>query len=116
MSSDDQGAKAPQDVVFVHSKAEDGEGYRVIRARPDSIQLGELRSVKEGEPIKGELVRLKPRQEHRLLFDVQTILSIEDVRPVRPHGRPAQVASESYRRNWDEIFGVGRPGKPELPN
>src|SRR6185503_9594165 len=99
--------------VFVHSPLEKGEGYRVIRKRDDSLEVGELRSVQEGRPIQGEMIRLTPREEHERLFDVEVVLP----RPEHPDASrsgPAQVATTAYRRNWEAIFGARE--EPELPN
>jgi hypothetical protein len=52
MSESDPPPKAPkapagaEDVVFVHSPVEDGEGVRVVRKRKDTIELGEIRPVR----------------------------------------------------------------------
>lgn len=113
MSADEQTPKP--DVLFVHSPVEKGDGFRVIRANTEGVQVGEIRSVKEGEPIKGDLVKLKPRKEHKRLFDVETMMAQSETQPALPLGRPAQVATDDYRRNWDAIFGA-RPRKDELPN
>jgi hypothetical protein len=104
-------------VVFVHGPAEHGEGLRVIRKREDVIEIGEIRAVQEGRPLQGDLVKLKPRREHDRLFDVEVLASREELgqKPASlPHAGPAQVATETYRANWEAIFG--RRGEPELPN
>src|SRR5262249_18600409 len=105
-----------EDVVFVHSPAEEGQGFRVIRKREDSIEVGEIRAVQEGRPLQGELVKLKPRKEHDRLFDVEVLVSREEGqgRAPRAHAGPAQVAAEAYRANWELIFG--EHGEPDLPN
>jgi hypothetical protein len=104
-----------QDVLFVHSPAVEGEGFRVIRKRDDTIELGEIRSVQEGRPIHGDLVKLKPRKEHDRLFDVEVLATREEMQPAAlGHAGPAQVASEAYRTNWEAIFGASE--EPELPN
>jgi hypothetical protein len=102
--------------VFVHGPAEGGEGLRVIRKRDDAIELGEIRAAKEGRPIQGDLVRLKQRKEHERLFDVETIVSREEVETARlpGHSGPAQVATNAYRENWEAIFGARE--EPGLPN
>ena len=110
--SDDETDKK-QDVVFVHSPLEEGDGFRVLRKRDDAIELGELRSVQEGRPIHGEMVRLSPRKEHERLFDVEVL--VQKPEPTSsPRSGPAQVATQAYRTNWDAIFGDR--AKPELPN
>ena len=91
---------APRDVVVLGGPTENGEGFHVLRKRDDHIELGECRPLKEGCPIQGEVVRLRQRSEHERLFDVEVVLEA----PTR--GGPAQVATASYRKNWDAIFGT----------
>jgi len=118
MSKQDENPQdAKSDVVLVGGPTEKGDGVRVLRARENAIELGELRSVKEGEAIKGDLVRLKKRQEHARLFDVEVVLPKDEPKPAsaRAHAGPAQVASDAYRRNWESVFGPP-PTKRELLN
>src|SRR3954452_9044912 len=105
MSED--GAEPPkEDVGFVHSPSESGEGFRVIRKRADAIEVGEIRSLEEGKPIHGEVVKLKPRKDQERLFDVEVLVPQDEAAPrALPHAGPAQVASAAYRRGWDAIFG-----------
>ena len=108
MNSDGDAPSPKQDMVFVHSVSEQGDALRVIRKREEKIELGEMRAVEEGRPIQGDLVRLKPRAEHERLYDVEVLLSQEEVREqAEAAGRsgPAQVATDAYRRNWEAIFG-----------
>jgi hypothetical protein len=108
--------KPKEDVVFVHSPSEAGEGYRVIRKRENTIEVGEIRAVQEGRPVHGDVVRLKPREEHQRLFDVEVLMSRDELKAKAAlgHAGPAQVATDAYRENWDAIFGARREG--ELPN
>jgi hypothetical protein len=105
---------APKDdVVFVHGPAESGEGVRVIRKRQATLELGEIRPVKDGRPLSGELVKLKPREESERLFDVEVVASRQEIAEMtRGHAGPAQVATDAYRENWEAVFG--RPNKSEL--
>ena len=107
-----------QDVVFVHSPTEAGEGMRVIRKRDDTIELGEIRPVQEGKPLHGELVKLKPRKENDRLFDVEVLASRAELgQPAAVgHAGPAQIASDAYRDNWEAIFGERARGEPERLN
>lgn len=107
------------DVILVHGASEDGESLAVLRAREDRIECGIVRKVKEGESIHGELLRLTPRPESPLLCDVTVELPAsastrsESTRHLS-HGGPAQVATPSYRQNWDAIWS--KPKKPSAPN
>ena len=56
-----KGSSDSDDVVYVHSPCESGEGYNIIRQRSDRLEVGELRTLKEGKPVVGELVKLTPR-------------------------------------------------------
>jgi hypothetical protein len=106
-----------EDVVFVHGPVEEGDGVRVIRKRNDTIELGEIRPVQEGRPLQGDLVQLKPRKEHDRVFDVEVLMSREEIadKASRAHAGPARVATRAYRQNWDAIFGAGE-SDDELPN
>ncbi len=105
-----------EDVVFVHSPSESGEGYRVIRKRDTTIEVGEIRAVQEGRPLHGDVVRLKPREDNQRLFDVEVLMSREELRSkgALGHAGPAQVATDAYRENWEAIFGARRAR--ELPS
>jgi hypothetical protein len=115
--------RAPKtDVVVIHGVAEDG-AMAVLRAREDRVEAGVMRSVKPGEPVSGELVKLKPRPECPLVCDVEASIpegtinatGSSDQAPARvAHGGPAQVATPSYRANWDAIWSKG--AKKSLPN
>jgi hypothetical protein len=100
------------DVALVHGVTEDGAGLRVLRSRPDRLEQAVLRGVKEGQPLTGELVRLRPRKGSPLLWDVETLYDrreeqgdSSEPRSSRAAGSgPAQVATDAYRRNWEAVF------------
>ncbi|HVW28387.1 MAG TPA: hypothetical protein VHC69_23650 [Polyangiaceae bacterium] len=118
-------AKKPKDMVLVHSPTPDGAGVNVLRARRQGLEVGTMRPLAEGRPIHGEVVKLTPRPETPLLYDVETQLphaepggaangeGAGESNEARASSGPAQVASDSYRRNWDAIWK--RPAK-RLPN
>lgn len=119
--SDDPGGagsseSASSDTVLIHGVSSDGESLAVLRARNDRIEAGVVRKLKEGEPIMGELVRLKPRPESPLVCDVAvdlpSPLPSQAAAPRLSHGGPAQVATPSYRSNWDAIWSNGKRGAP----
>lgn len=93
-----------RDVVFVYGKSEDGD-YGVVRKRDEMLELGRIRPMKEGQPIHGEVVNLKPRRDSPQLFDVDVL---HDPRPEGARSGPAQVATRAYRENWDQVFGGKR--------
>ena len=102
------------DVVMVHGKTEDGEGAKVLRARPGRLDAGEVRPMREGKPLgSGEIVRLERRPDTPALFDVHVEHTLEAPAMRGSHG-PAQVATPTYRESWERTFGARRTS--EAPN
>jgi hypothetical protein len=114
-----------EDVALVCGVTEDGQGVEVIRKRGERIETGTVRRLEAGKPIHGEVVRLRPRAHAPFVCDVE----VELAAPSRPDparddragapalgagSGPAQVATESYRKNWDAVYGRSR--KPSLLN
>ncbi|MES1209365.1 MAG: hypothetical protein ABUS79_25795 [Pseudomonadota bacterium] len=92
------------DVAAVCGKDEHGL-YILRRRSPESpVEAGILRPLVEGKAIAGEVVSLRPRQDVPFLLDVKTELAAPVTAEPAAHG-PAQVASDSYRRGWDAIWG-----------
>lgn len=130
--SESDGTGRKDDVVFLHGPSESGEGVRVIRKRDDAIELGELRPLREGQPIHGEVVRLSQREEHALLFDCEVVMPApqraeKGAPPKEPspepraprqlgHKGPPRVTSDAYRGGWDAIFGAKAGGSNNQPN
>jgi len=127
--SEGEGSGRKDDVVLLHSPTESGDGIRVLRKRDDTIELGELRPMREGQPIHGDVVRLTQRSEHAMLYDCEVMVPAQKPRELpaaekaektekvdaasapaaASHKGPARVTSEAYRGGWDAIFG-GRRG------
>ncbi|UQA58007.1 hypothetical protein [Polyangium aurulentum] len=110
MSTSDQDPPSPpkeQDVVMIHSPTDEGDGYNVLRMRESAIEVGQIRSLREGAPVHGDVVKLVPRKEHERLFDVEVLVEGPKKPEIEARGRtgPAQVATDRYRANWDAIFG-----------
>ena len=106
-------ASGGSDVALVHGVTDDGQGLHVIRRRRDTLETGVVRPLREGKPIQGEIVTLRPRKECPLLCDVEVELSVPaqrtDTRAGASERRatgPAQVATDRYRTNWELIFGA----------
>ena len=106
--------KRGRDVALLYAPTDDGKGARILRARDGNIEAGEVRPAKDGQPLPGaELVRLEPRPDAPSICDVHVLHEArtrESTAPsslpeVEPTGRPAQVATEGYRVNWDRVFG-----------
>jgi hypothetical protein len=102
-------AKASEDKVLIHGVSADGEKLAVLRARGDRVEAGVVSKVKEGEPLHGELVKLTPNPEFPLLCDVEVEYAAPNAPGKRSHDGPAQVATASYRANWDAIFSKKKP-------
>jgi hypothetical protein len=117
VTDDDERPGKPEkkdDVLFVHTPLPGGDGYRVLRKRDETLQLGEIRTMKEGRPIHGEVVKLKPREGEERLFDVE-VLAEAPSPPADGRKGPAQVATNAYRTNWESIF-ARLPEGGEAPN
>ncbi len=99
------------DVVLLHGPTDDGNGVRVLRARPGQLQAGEVRPAREGQPVNGaEVVTLRPRDGTPSVCDVQVLHAPQSKTETAPsadgdrHG-PAQVATHAYRAQWEHVFG-----------
>jgi hypothetical protein len=95
------------DVAFVWGK--NADGVHILRRRDENapIEAGLLQPLVEGKPITGELVSMKQREDMPFLYDVKS--EVPSPAPAST-GRPAQVATDQYRKGWDAIFGPGRSG------
>ncbi|HKP59784.1 MAG TPA: hypothetical protein VJV78_23835 [Polyangiales bacterium] len=124
----------PSDFAILGGPTEDGQGAHLLRFREGSVSAGEIRPVREGEPVTHkELVRLHPMDVERRICRVETLhepppeaaaaTAEKTSRPdgrdpaaersSRPEGRdpaaerssrPVRVSNERYRKNWDKIF------------
>jgi hypothetical protein len=115
-------APSAPDVALIHGVTSDGEGLKILRARGDRVELGAVRPLRDGAPITGEVVTLRPRANFPALCDVETHYKpaegmSDTPRDTRRGEReepapsavvqrtgPAQVATDEYRRNWDAIW------------
>jgi hypothetical protein len=95
---------AEYDIALIGDRTDDGEGVRTLRLQPGRASIGELRPMKEGKPIHGDVVSLKPREDHPGAYDVD--VQVAAPAPA-PKSGPAQVATEAYRASWTRIFNRG---------
>lgn len=102
-------------MAIVCGVSDDGQGVEIIRRRGERIEAGTVRRLEQGKPIHGEVVRLRPREQFPMVCDVEVEM------PAPGHaseglatGRPAQVATETYRKNWDAIYGRNKKPDPLL--
>lgn len=109
-------AAVSADVALIHGVSPDG-AVQIIRRRGDRLEAGALTPLREGAPIQGEVVSLRPREDCPLLCDVDvhyapaqqlspsaTTKPKPSARPSLRRKGPAQVATDSYRDNWDSIW------------
>jgi hypothetical protein len=95
-------------VAFLYAPTDDEKGARFVRVRKGELQAGEVRPLAHGQSLCGrELVRMRQRAEMPMLFDVEVIHPAEHMHDTQG---PAQVASDRYRRNWEETFAPREPG------
>lgn len=104
-----------RDVAIVCGVSDDGQGVDIIRKRGERIEAGTVRRLEQGKPIHGEVVRLRPREHHPMICDVE----VEVPAPARSDVQtatsgPAQVATDEYRKNWDAIYGRNKKPSPLL--
>ena len=102
--------KRELDVAIVCGVSDDGQGVDIIRRRGERLEAGTVRRLEQGKPIHGEVVRLRPRDQFPLICDVEVEMPAPGQSAVGAPatGRPAQVATETYRKNWDAIYGRGK--------
>ena len=94
-------------ILGVVGELPEQKGVAILRQRAEGapIEAGIVRKVREGEPIVGELVTLKPTSEGSPLCDVEVHLDAPSGSRTPTKG-PARVASNAYRSGWDEVFGA----------
>jgi hypothetical protein len=99
-----------RDIALIQGRTPDGEGLRILRQRDERLEVGAVKPLKEGAPITGEIVTLRPRPEFPLLCDVEVAYSPQHEAPrdvVTPDAArrgPPRVTSPRYRDNWDAIW------------
>jgi hypothetical protein len=104
-----------EDVAFIHSATEDGEGARILRLRKGKVEAAEVRPAKEGQPLnRHELVRLHPRQHTPRICDVEVLYAKEQEECESGSG-PARVSTRAYRKNWDRIFASDSTAERKKP-
>jgi hypothetical protein len=83
------------------------EGVHILRRRDENspIEAGLLQPLVEGRPITGELISMKRREDVPLLYDVKSELEAPEVPGAQRSPGPSKVATDSYRKGWDAIWG-----------
>jgi hypothetical protein len=100
------------DIALIHGRTEDGQGLKILRKRQDRFEIGAVMPLVPGKPITGEVVRLTPREESPLLCNVHVEYAPETDNQRGTSAGPAQVATDRYRSNWDQIFG--KKSEPQI--
>jgi hypothetical protein len=113
-SSERRPTTTEHDVAFVCGVSGDGQGLDIIRKRGEQIEAGTVRRLEQGKPIHGEVVRLRQRENTPLVYDVEVEVPAPAQTASASSSGPAQVATDTYRKNWDAIYG--RPRKASLLN
>jgi hypothetical protein len=127
-----------EDVALICGRSEDGGSLSILRKRADRLELGTVQPLRQGKAIHGEVVRLIPREGMPLLCDVEVEWAgnqgasagdsragdsqAGDSRAGNSSGnrpsvgvrRPAQVATDTYRRNWDTIWQRRRTNSTDV--
>jgi hypothetical protein len=95
------------DIALVFGKNE--QGVHILRRRDENapIEAGLLQPLVEGRPITGELISMKQRADAPFLYDVKSEMAPTEGQESRSPG-PSQVATDSYRKGWDAIWGDRR--------
>lgn len=105
----DKAADGPvEDVAMVVGASVDSQQLAVLRKRGGELSAAILRAAKEGQPLHGELIRLRARDGEPHLYDVESVYEAPRDRSA-DRGRPAQVATEEYRDGWDRLWKGRKP-------
>lgn len=115
MTDPKQSPESPKDIAILSGPTEDGQGARVVRIRKGEVSAGEIRPVREGEPInQSELVRLHPLDANKRVCAIEVLhapahsdnQAQNEAQPEAKRGAgPVRVSNEKYRQNWNIIFG-----------
>jgi hypothetical protein len=94
------------DVAIVCGK--DSRGVHILRRRSEDgpIEAGLAQPLTEGKPITGEVISMRRRDDLPFVFDVNTeVPAAASPDAAGSLDGPAQVATDSYRRGWEAIWG-----------
>ena len=108
------GGSAPKpsgDRAVILGKLPEQKGVAILRQRSDDapIEAGVLRTVRDGEPIVGELVSLTRTAEDSPVCDVKVHVDARTPAPEGRHKGPPRITNEAFRSGWDALFGPDTP-------
>jgi hypothetical protein len=89
----------------------DEHGIHILRRRSEDaeVEAGIVQPLAEGRPIQGEVITMRRRPDSPFVFDVKTELANPGAdAPRATSAGPSQVATDSYRKGWDAIWGPKR--------
>ena len=101
--------RASGDIAVAVGK--DEHGIHILRRRSEDaeVEAGVVQPLTEGQPIQGEVITMRSRPDLPHVFDVKTELANPNAEaPRSTSAGPSQVATESYRKGWDAIWGRKR--------
>jgi len=95
----------PGDIAMVFGKNE--QGVHILRRREENapLETGLLQPLVEGRPISGELISMRQREDLPFIYDVKSELPASETGAGARSPGPSQVATDSYRKGWDAIWG-----------
>jgi hypothetical protein len=94
------------DWVIVMGATEDGGGVEVARVRQQRVEMGQVRPLRAGQPIYGEVVKLTPMPDLPAVCAVEIHCAAPT--PAADEGArngPVMVNSHAYRDSWERIWG-----------
>lgn len=121
-----------QDVALICGKTDDGKGLHILRKRGSALEAGVVQPLEDGKAIHGELVTLRQRGQTpvcdvevhyssraREVADASsptstTTPAVASRSVGETRGHPAQVATDDYRKNWDNIWRSKSPKRSLL--
>lgn len=100
-------SESATDVAVILGGDSDRNELHVLRQRADTVEAGVVRPVVTGQPILGDIVKLKPRKDSPLVCDVEVVLEHPEpeTRTAKHRSGPTRVSTDAYRQGWDAIFG-----------
>jgi len=93
--------KKKRDLLIRHPE----NANAVIRVKATGeVSIGKLEKPAEGEPISNEVIAVHETPMSPMVNECETIFDPDEY-AVSSEGGPPKVNSDSYRSNWERIFG-----------
>lgn len=96
------------DMAIVVDRTSDREGLQILRRRSEDspVEVGTLRPLRDGKPVDGEIISLRPRKDFPFVCNVK--VEVPDQRRLIGDG-PAQISTRRFRKGWEAIWGNASP-------